>query len=332
MTADLVHGGALDEMRAQFPGAPAPWIDLSTGINPHPYPDVSISRDALAHLPNAAIDLACRRAMAEAIGTAPDAIVLAPGSELMIRLLPEMLRPRDVAILSPTYGDPGALWRAAGANTIETANPLDIADQVDTVVICNPNNPDGRTFSPIALEAARRTLAARRGWLVVDEAYGDLDPAASLAPKGGADSLVILRSFGKFFGLAGVRLGALIAPKALRAAMADRLGAWPVSGAALEIGARAYRDHDWQAETRKTLVSAAARLESLLRASGLRVIGGTALFQYVQTPDAHALWRHLGRKGLYVRRFAWSQQHLRIGLPPNAESETRLAEALSTSG
>ncbi|MEM9667426.1 MAG: threonine-phosphate decarboxylase CobD [Pseudomonadota bacterium] len=331
MSRDLHHGGALDLMRERFPDVTAPWIDLSTGINPWPYPDTDITPESLANLPTEAECLACRDAMARAIGAPKEAVVLAPGSELLIRLLPEIINPRTVAVLSPTYGDHHAVWRRAGVEVIETANPLDLADDVEAIVICNPNNPDGRIFSLEALEETRAQLARRGGWLIVDEAYGDLNPAQSLASLGGSDGLIILRSFGKFFGLAGLRLGALIAPEDIRTTMMAHLGFWPVSGAALEIGIRAYADLDWQAKIRTELSEALARLKTLLLAGSLDPVGSTQLFHYAKVEDAHSVWQHLAQHGIYVRRFDWSDCHLRIGLPANPEEEARLAAALSLS-
>lgn len=329
MSGDLVHGGAIDQMRQAFPAAPQPWIDLSTGINPWPYPYTDLSAQALSHLPTASMYEACQHAMAEAFGVAPETLLLSPGSELLIRLLPDILQSRRIAILSPTYGDHASAWKRAGAEILLTEDPLEHADRVDAIVLCNPNNPDGRLFDIDALEAARAQLAARGGWLIIDEAYADLLPSLSLAPRAGRDGLIILRSFGKFFGLAGVRLGAMLAPRALREAMADRLGTWPISGTALEIGARAYADRDWQIEMRRKLSVSANELRSVLKAAGLNVLGGTDLFCFGETKDAHDVFRRLGRAGVYVRRFDWSKQHLRIGLPATPEAQERLRDALS---
>ncbi|MEM9572546.1 MAG: threonine-phosphate decarboxylase CobD [Pseudomonadota bacterium] len=329
MTKDLLHGGALDVVRAAFPDAPEPWIDLSTGINPWPYPDSHVSPEVLAHLPTQADQAACRAAMAAAIGASPHSILLAPGSELLIRLLPDCLPARRVAILSPTYGDHADAWARSGTDIVRSEHPLEAAAEVDAVVVTHPNNPDGRRFDLEALEQARRTLTARGGYLIIDEAYADLHPEQSLASHAGADGLIILRSFGKFFGLAGVRLGATLAPANVRERLAARLGVWPVSGAALEIGTRAYADTAWQTETRHRLAAAAARLDAVFSRAGLPPCGGTDLFRYIEVADAHEAFAHFARLGIYVRRFEWSKRHLRIGLPATQVAETRLAEALN---
>ena len=329
MRDDLKHGGALDRMRTAFPQAPEPWMDLSTGINPWAYPVGDVPEAAFHHLPTLAAHEQCHEAMARAMGALPESLVLSPGSELLIRLLPDIIRPGRVAVLSPSYGDHAAAWRATGCEVIETGDPLAEADRADAIVVCNPNNPDGRRFQPEALLAAARRLANGGGWLIVDEAYGDLEPGLSLAPWSGTDGLIILRSFGKFFGLAGVRLGGMLAPPVVREGVQARLGVWPVAGPALDIGARAYADLAWQAMTRSKLSEAARRLDAIIEESGLERAGGTGLFCLIETEDATALWERLARQGIYVRRFDWSERFVRLGLPEDREAEARLARALS---
>ena len=331
MKNDLLHGGSLDHMREAFPGAPEPWIDLSTGINPWPYPVPHFPSDTLQHLPTEAAYNHCRTAMANALGARPDTLALAPGSELLIRLLPRIIAPNCVVVLQPSYGDHAQVWRAAGCEVIETHDPLSRAKTADAVVLCNPNNPDGRLFDPSELNALRQELAHRGSWLIVDEAYADLAPEFSLAQYGGEPGLIVLRSFGKFFGLAGLRLGAILAPDNILKEMRDLLGVWPVSGLALEVGAQAYSDHAWQADTRKKLEEARKRLDGILRDGGFRNIQGTDLFRFVACEDAHGVWRQLAEAGIYVRRFPWSKEHLRFGLPADETAEARLRAALSLS-
>ncbi len=329
MMQDGQHGGALDLMRAAFPSAPEPWIDLSTGINPWSYPFRDIPDAAYRHLPVRDAYDSCRSAMAKALRAPAESLLLAPGSELLIRLLPKVINPRRAAILTPMYGDHVEAWRRARCDIIETEDPLGLADQVDAVVVCNPNNPDGRRFAPDSLLRTAERLARRGGWLIVDEAYADLDPSLSLAPHGGKDGLIVLRSFGKFYGLAGVRLGALLAPEALRSEMQHLLGVWPVSGPALHIGKQACRDEAWQREMRSRLADARVRLDRILHAAGLKVVGGTDLFRLVETENATRLWEHLAHHGIYVRRFDWSDRLVRIGLPETDAAETRLSAGLT---
>lgn len=332
MTDDLTHGGALDLVQTRFPNAPEPWIDLSTGINPWPYSYTDISSATLSALPTQTRYSACSDALADAINAPCEDVLLGPGSELLIRLLPTVLSPRSVAIQAPSYADHAQAWRVAGIEVIETSAPLHHAGTVDVLVICNPNNPDGLTHTPDELIDALEKQAQRGGWLIIDEAYCDLLPSLSLAPQGGRDGLIVLHSFGKFFGLPGLRLGAIIAPEPLRKKLHKRLGTWPVSGGALEIGARAYLDLEWQTETRLRLSRAREGLDQLLVNVAIKSISGTDLFRFIQTEDdAHTLWEHLALQGIYTRRFNWSRHHLRIGLPENDLALQRLAMALKTS-
>ena len=329
MSEDLQHGGALDRVAVRFPAAPLPWIDLSTGINPWSWPVDRVDPDSLHYLPTRKDMDRCISAMAKAFAAPACALTLVPGTELAIRLLPQILDARRVAVLSPSYGDHAETWDAAGAELVPTADPLGYADDADIVVLCNPNNPDGRCFDADLLSDARKRLAQRGGWLVVDEAYADLDPAKSLARLAGSPGLVILRSTGKFFGLPGLRLGAALGPPAFAAELERLLGVWRISGPALAIGARAYADIDWQQSMRGQLAAARARLDTLLEAAGGRVAGGTDLFRYLEVSDAHATWRKLCEHGIYTRRFDRTRSHLRVGLPGAPEAEARLRSALS---
>ena len=325
------HGGALDLMHARFPQAPEPWVDLSTGINPWPYPLDSPQPETFQRLPTATAMAACRDAMAEAFGAAAEFVLPIPGSELLIRLLPTLLRLRRgtrVAIARPTFADHAKVWRAASCRVIETPDPLDTLATTDLVVLCNPNNPDGRVWNPDRLEATRTALAAKGGWLIVDEAYADVRPDLSMAVGGGRAGLILLRSFGKFFGLPGLRLGALLAPRDILETVRQCLGVWSVSGPALAAGAQAYRDSGWQQGTRHRLAASRARLDAVLCSAGLRVVGGVDLFRFVKADNADNVWHRLAGRGISVRRFDWSRNRLRIGLPPDADAEARLAQAL----
>lgn len=320
MTGELQHGGALDQVQAQFPDAPGPWIDLSTGINPWPWPTDPADLSAASRLPTASQYQRCLQAMAKATNMPASALLLVPGTELAIRLLPQALAAKRVAVLAPSYPDHAACWQASGAEVIETASPLAAAQHADLIVLCNPNNPDGRTFAQDELLATHRALKARGGWLLVDEAYADVAPQLSMAHSAGAEHLVLLRSLGKLSGLPGLRLGAVAAPSALRARLQALLGHWAVSSLALQIGARYYEDAAWQRHTRARLLRQREALDALLALHDLTPVGGTDLFRFVRTADAQDRWRALAERGVYVRRFAHSASHLRIGLPARLQT------------
>lgn len=328
----LLHGGDLDGARAAFPAAPEPWIDLSTGINPWPYPLPPVPPQAWTRLPGRAEEEALRAAAAACYG-APSAelVAAASGSQALIQLLPRLLRPGRVAVVEPTYAEHARCWTLAGHEVRGVGGADGEAADVlppDVLVVVNPNNPDGRLLPPERLLELAQAQAARGGWLVVDEAFADMEPEQSVARFAGRPGLVVLRSFGKFFGLAGLRLGIALAPAGLAAALRDAVGPWAVSGPGLSIATAAFGDGDWIAGTRGMLDDAMARLHRLLSGAGLTVAGGTALFCLVEDRRAPELYRALGEAGILVRRFERRADWLRFGLPGPEEAWQRLSVAL----
>jgi cobalamin biosynthetic protein CobC len=325
---EVWHGGDLATAKALFPEAPEPWIDLSTGINPIPYPVPALPLSLWQCLPGKAEEAALLQA-ARKVYRVPDAasIVAAPGTQILIELLPRLAGAGPVAVLGPTYAEHALAWRKAGAAVREIAT-LDGVGEAKTVVLVNPNNPDGRLIDRSRLAALARKLAARDGLLVIDEAFVDFTPQDSLIPDLPPATLV-LRSFGKTYGLAGLRLGFAVGEPNFTEAMRDALGPWAVAGPALVIGACALADEAWLEAVAKARAGDAARLDALLAPHGL-IVGGTALYRLLATPDAPALFAHLGRSGLYVRRFQDDATWLRFGLPGNETAWARLAAALAS--
>ncbi|MCG5241806.1 threonine-phosphate decarboxylase CobD [Azospirillum doebereinerae] len=319
----ILHGGDLDAARAAFPGAPEPWIDLSTGINPWSYPLPPIPADAWTRLPARGAEAALFRAAAACYG-APSAasVAAASGSQALIQLLPRLRAPGRVAVRTPTYAEHAASWVAAG-HAVSGVNEPEDAD-ADVLVLVNPNNPDGRVLPPARLLALAETQAARGGWLVVDEAFADCDPAASVAGFAGMPGLIVLRSFGKFFGLAGLRLGVALAEPALASELRRAIGPWAVSGPGLAVATAALSDDPWIAATRTRLADEAEALDRLLTGVGLTLVGGTDLFRLVSHERAPTLYRALGEAGILVRRFDHRPDWLRLGLPPDDEARQRL--------
>ncbi|WP_342235997.1 threonine-phosphate decarboxylase CobD [Inquilinus sp. OTU3971] len=323
------HGGDLAAAEARW-GRPAKgWLDLSTGINPMPYPVPAIDPTAWQRLPQhdrlrALLETA--RACYAAPADAP--IVAAPGTQILIQLLPRLRPGARVAILGPTYGEHAACWAAESA-TVANVGSLDEAAAAEVVVLVNPNNPDGRIIGSERLLALASDLAARAGLLVVDEAFAEVTPRGSVASEAGRPGLLILRSFGKFFGLAGIRLGFALGAAAEIDRLARLLGPWAVPGPAIEIGIAALSDQGWQDEMRARLSAAADRLTDLLTAHGFADRGGTDLFRLVEHPEAARVWDRLGRAGILVRPFPDRPALLRFGLPGNDGDFVRLAAALS---
>jgi len=327
--APLVHGGDLDAARILFPGAPEPFIDLSTGINPHPYPIPTLEPEIFARLPEPGSLGNLARLAASAYG-APSAetVVTAPGSQVLVTLAAGLLLPGRAVILGLTYAEHARAASLAG-HEVYTVSELEPLGDSDLAIVVNPNNPDGRILNHAELLAIAERQRAHGGMLIVDEAFMDAGPRhESLSAHVEAANVVVLRSFGKFFGLAGLRLSFALAARPLAAHLGAALGPWPVSGAALAIGAAALSDRNWMEATRASLAAAAQRLDALLEGAGLEIIGGTSLFSLVRTPEAPPLFDHLGRAGIFVRRFPEDPSWLRFG-PPGAEADwQRLEDAL----
>jgi cobalamin biosynthetic protein CobC len=324
MTAARDHGGDLGAACARWGGAPADWLDLSTGINRVPWPVPPLPPRLWRDLPAAADAAACVVAARAAYGLAPGAACLPlAGAQAAIQLAPRLRPQGRVAVVAPTYNEHAAAFAAAGWTVTEVAKP-DAAAGFDAAVVVNPNNPDGRRRPPEALAALARTV----GLLVVDESFADADPDLSLAPALGAPGLVVLRSFGKFFGLAGARLGFALGAPADLAALAAMAGPWAVSGPALALGAAALADASWIAATRARLSADADRLDALGAAAGFRPLGGTALFRLFETGDAAASQARLAAGRVWSRRFPYSRGWLRLGAPGTEDEWRNLAAAL----
>ena len=328
-----IHGGRIDIAASLYPSVPQPWIDLSTGINPICWPVPQLPLARYQRLPLAADMARMTAAAAEAYGLpANAAIVAVPGSEIAIRLLPRTARAKAVGILAPTYGSHAAAWRDAGAEVQELkALPELRRHDLETLVVVNPNNPDGRTIAcdDLAAFAQAWTMTGRR--LIVDEAFADVRPDVSMLalPRLPAGTLV-LRSLGKFFGLAGLRVGFVVVTEPEAPDWRGLLGDWPVSGPACEIATSALRDAAWIAATRTRLAADRKRLDGMLGRAGLKSIGGTDLFGLFEARDGVDLLDHFARAGILVRGFAAAPQRYRFGLPRDEAAWQRLESACAT--
>lgn len=306
------HGGRIDAAVARFGGTRAGWIDLSTGINPCPYPVGDLPAAAWTDLPDEGAVTrfltAARRHWA-----VPDqaALLAVPGLSSAIAQIPWLAPAARVRITQPTYNEHAAGFRNAGWKVTEDG-------PAEARVMVHPNNPDGRWFAP----------DDRAALTIIDESFCDTAPARSMIARAAEPGTLILKSFGKFWGLAGLRLGAVAGDPALIAALADRLGPWPVSGPALEIGARALADTPWSHATNDRLTRDAARLDRAVLATGATLTGGTTLFRLYEHPRAADLHRHLATRHIWTRIFPWSPTAIRFGLP-GPGGWTRLTDALA---
>ncbi len=323
------HGGDLAAAIARYGTGPEGWLDLSTGINPHPYPMPELPPEVWTRLPQADAEAALLDAAAGYYGVDGAAhIVAAPGTQALIQWLARLQHPADVAVVGPTYGEHAAQWRLAGHRVREVTDPEEGAD-ASVLILVNPNNPDGRIIPRDAMLDLADRRAARGGLLIVDEAFADVMPEASISDAAGRPGLIILRSFGKFFGLPGLRLGFALAPLPFARRIRAALGTWAVSGPALAVGTRALADTGWIQGMRARLAEEAAQLDEMLKAANLSIAGGTNLFRLVATEDASGLFVHLARRHVLTRPFDYRSNWLRIGIPTGGRHRRRLADALS---
>jgi cobalamin biosynthetic protein CobC len=323
MSGFTSHGGRLPAAMRTWPDARAPWIDLSTGINPRPYPAPRASQGARSRLPFPEETAALEAVAATAFGIDdPAQVVAVPGAETALRLLPQLLGAARAMIVGPTYASHADAWTRAGARIVVQE------DAAEAVILVNPNNPDGRVHQRADLIALADRLAARGGWLVVDESFADTQACDSIAAAG-HPRIVALRSFGKFYGLAGLRLGFALGPAALAAELRGRQGDWPVSADALAAGRTAYADSAWAEKTRARLVRDAVGLDARLVAAGFEIVGGTPLFRLAASKEAPRYFEALCAKGVLTRPFAENPTWLRFGLPA-LSARRRVGDALGS--
>lgn len=321
----LHHGGRLRAAALDYGRPLEQWLDLSTGINPCGWPVPDMPSSVWVRLPET--DDGLETAARHYYGA--ENILPVAGSQAAIQTLPWLRAESRVLVLEPSYAEHGAAWRRAGHEVIAvTEQTLDewLVD-ADVLVLCHPNNPTGTRFSVSQLRAWHARLAARDGWLVLDEAFMDATPEHSLCGDSDQTGLIVLRSLGKFFGLAGARVGFVCATPALLARLNIALGPWTVSAPARWVARAALEDRPWQTRSRGALARDSARLERLLMQYRLTPDGGCALFQWIQTPHAQAIHEALAYAGILTRLYTHTSS-VRLGLPGTERDWTRLETAL----
>lgn len=326
----LHHGGDLKWAQKTFTYQGDDWLDLSTGINPVAYPIPPLAPETYTRLPDQslqqqAVEAACQYYRALSVET----LALAPGSQALIQWLPRLRARSCVAILIPTYQEHARCWGLAGhdvhlVDNLEKAREL----QPDVVIIVRPNNPTGSIVPATDIITLANELAGRDGWVIVDEAFADTNTENDLASWTDISSLILLKSFGKFFGLAGLRLGVTISNETLAGHIRDAVGPWAVPGPTLSVAASAFRDAGWIAETSRRLEQDAARLDRILSNADCTILGGTTLFRLVETERLQDLLMHLGNNGILVRPFPYNAKWLRFGLPGSEQDWERLTNCM----
>jgi cobalamin biosynthetic protein CobC len=322
----LEHGGRLQQAVQRYGLPRERWLDLSTGINPVGWQGTTVPISSWNRLPEEEDGLS---STAAAYYGAPWLLPVS-GSQAAIQALPRLRGRSRVGVPVLGYNEHGHRWKQAGHDVV----PLAVADfaaalpEVDVLVVSNPNNPTGDRFTPDELFEWHAQLSSRGGWLVVDEAFADSTPETSVARFADRQGLIVLRSLGKFFGLAGARVGFVLADPSLLRLLSDWLGPWTLAGPSRWVATAALRDRTWHQSMRERLRRDARRLADILTACGLKPAGGCDLFQWVRTPQALAIHESLARQGILTRYFQ-PLPSLRFGLPATADDWQRLASALS---
>jgi len=321
----LEHGGRLRKAAEQYGIAEEAWLDLSSGLAPWPFPLPAIPLRAWARLPET--DDGLEQAARDYYGASE--VLPVAGSQAAIQLLPRLRRAGKVGVLSPCYAEHAEAWRRSGYRVREVLEQeVDFfLDSLDVLVVVNPNNPTGLSLTPERLLDWHARLAQRGGWLVVDEAFMDNTPQLSLARHAHQVGLIVLRSFGKFFGLAGVRLGFVLAERRLLKLLAEQVGPWAVSGPTRVLGQACLRDTQGHARQRARSEAASERLVDVLQRHGLKPQGGCALFQWLISAEAEPLYHFMARRGILLRLFTHNSS-LRFGLPAEEADWARLEQAL----
>jgi cobalamin biosynthesis protein CobC len=324
----IAHGGALAAAARKYGGNKEDWLDLSTGINPVPAPLPKLNSSVWQALPDADLMENCLSAARQFYGFPKSAsLVAAPGVQALIQLLPHLRPGKKAAILGPTYGEYAHVFQTlgSGCRIIKTTEEM---EQETVGITVNPNNPDGRIVESKTLVRIAETMASKGRLLIVDEAFCDLTPELSMAQHAGMRGLLVLKSFGKFFGLAGVRLGFAAGQEDDIAILERLLGPWAVSGPALAIGTKCYSDVDLRSKITSQIQRNSKAQKAELVKQRLNVIADTGLFHLIEHPKAKEIYEHLAHQHILTRIFSDQQNWLRLGLCKNASERARLASAL----
>jgi cobalamin biosynthetic protein CobC len=320
----LEHGGRLLQAVRRYGLPRERWLDLSTGINPNAWQGSPLPVTTWNRLPEEEDGLL---EAAESYYGAPSLLPVC-GSQAAIQMLPKLRAHSRVGVPALGYNEHAHRWKQAGHEVIPLAvgNFAAALDRLDVLVVSNPNNPTGERVTPAELLEWHARLSERGGWLVIDEAFADCTPQNSVA-RFTADraGLIVLRSLGKFFGLAGARVGFVLAARPLLNTLAEALGPWTIAGPSRTVARGALLDRAWQETTRQRLRQDSQRLADLLTRNGLPPQGGCELFQWGRTDRALEIHEHLASKGILTRHFG-SVPSLRFGLPADW---SRLAEVMA---
>lgn len=324
------HGGRLNQAARDWGIPREQWLDLSTGINPRPWPVPAVPSHVWQRLPEDDDGLTATARQWAGVPESTGCLPVA-GTQAAIQALPRLRKPGRIGVPTPAYTEHAEWWRAAGHEVVPfTDLPSD--EQIaglDALVWINPNNPTGERVTRSRLMECRNKLAEHGGWLVVDEAFMDAEPTQTLLPETGHPGLIVYRSLGKFFGLAGLRAGLVFGPFELCRQLDETLGPWGISHPARYLMGHALADTDWQNASAARLKTDSDRLFRTLDEAGLAPRGRTPLFVYCPHDNPRSLADALAEQAVLVRVFD-EPRAVRFGLPGTEAEWQHLERALQS--
>ncbi len=319
---NIQHGGDIDLAIKKYGGQRADWIDLSTGINRTSYPWQENVKVELRDLPSNKLLRSLEKAASRAYKVAEDKDTAAvQGAQQIISLLPICLKNyNSVAILGPTYNEYEKAFKSSEIKA-ETVSEVSKLSSSDIAIVVNPNNPTGKVIA----EEILNDLSKKVRILIIDESFKMF--SSRRIQK--FDNVIQINSLGKFFGLAGVRLGFVSGPSNFIKSVRGMLGPWPVSSIAAEIGKIALNDQAWISQMEKILLEGSDVLHRACNRKNWKLIGKTNLFHTYATSSSLKVEKQFAAHYIWIRTFDYSETWVRLGIPTSKYEWTRVRQALN---
>ena len=317
---DDKHGGDLSDA-VRVNRKIKKWIDLSTGINPNAYNDFNIDKTVYSHLPSGN-QLAELMSIARGYYNLNQEIKICAyqGAQGVINILPNIVNKNihdTIQILTPTYTEHYRVWNDHGFKIRLVTNIENELDPSIPFVLVNPNNPDGKLFQPKYLEELWERIRKAGGFLILDESFMDGTPDMSFRFDNCRDNVIVIRSFGKFFGLPGLRLGFVYGDNHYINKVSSLVGPWPISSSSLLIARKAMLDTVWISATITDLKMKSTALSNFLHDQKLKTVGDCYFFKTIELDNASQMHKALANHGIWTRIFNYNQKWLRMGLTKN---------------
>ena len=348
------HGGQLRQIADHFGIPVSQLLDFSSNINPEGPPTAVLAclraslddASTLTHYPDLdETDL--KRSLARYAGVRPENVVAANGFVPLLDATLRTLPIRRCLLPIPAFvGYRKTLERAlveviAYPLTESSGFRYDAEDLLtgshDAILLANPQNPSGVLANRDVLIRLTEQAATRNIYVLLDEAFIDYCPDASLAREiDRFPNLIVFRSVTKFFGMPGMRVACAIANAKIGAQLQETIVPWSITTLAALAASAAVQDEAYRNRTIALNNNRRNRLQTAIEELGIRVYPSGANFLLLRLPDSidcEALWKRLIREYQIVLRNcanyeALSKKHLRAAVRNDAENE-RLVNALA---